>query len=564
MSKFTKLLLAAGFLLFLGSTVTQACSIAGATGASTGDGRPVLFKNRDAWGSKDDWKVFAFSHEATGDTFGSEDRYGDRFNFTGVGDLDSIDPASDEYYPWAGANEKGLALVQGGNHSLKANVITAQGYTPDEDTNGMDNGQLNMLILSRCETVDEVEELLRDTNAGGGWNGSQARFTTSLVMVFDRYGNMATFEVGPTDFTRDNVTAEYYKDNNGFYSDIHDDDKDLANPVDGAYSGFDWRTNFNRVSYVSANYPFFVDESTTKVIDNTVVNTGDTPDGIHDWEYSISAVSRWSRVGHRMDDPLLKDYQYMIQKNTGAKGMPKLYDIESLAKSIGNLPYDGEKPTGLHINRFATTFSVVITGSKIDDPHDGSLTTIWLAQGEPTVSVFIPIFAPLKTPGCLHNMYRFTNEKRKLVYDYDDDDSLGYSTGRNVDHAIDTQALTGSSDNGSQYYGEGGIQYPIFQSEYWAYDQYDAFLQYLRTASLTERQLKTVMKLWQDVIANLMKTAYRMNISVPDMLDQKYAPSISSQFDDIREACNSKDYQALRLHLESLHGLVKNHRNRCF
>ena len=487
-----------------------ACSIAGATGNSTPDGRPVIWKNRDAWKSENIWKTFAYRHTADFSSFGSGDRYTDRFNYLGVSDLDSIDPVSDEYYPWAGANERGLGLVQTSAHTLSEEFQTAHNFYSDQDPDGIDNGQLNMFILSRCEHVDEVEQMLRDTNDGGGFNNSTAGYTNTIVRVFDRFGNLATFELSGTDFTRDNVTDEYYQDGNGSYAQTHNDDKDLLNPQDGDYNGYDWRVNFSRVFYNRVDdFPFFVDDRTTEVIDGEVVNTDWIPDGIHDWEYSSSAVKRWTRIGIRMDDPYLKDYQFMIQKEVDNNGIPDERTIETLAKNIGVLPSD-QKLTGWHLNRFVSTFSVVIYGSKIGDPYEGKLTTIWLAQGEPTVSIFIPLFPYAgDPPPRLADMYIHTNEKRHMVYDYDNDDSGSYSLGRNVDHEIDCLALVGEENpNESKYYGEGGIQKNIFGSEYYVYKKYDKYMSSMRNGGLTDDQVRESLSEWQDYRSYELKQAY--------------------------------------------------------
>ena len=86
---------------------------------------------------------------------------------------------------------------------------------------------------------------------------------------------------------------------------------------------------------------------------------------------------------------------------------------------------------------------------------------MWVALGEPTVSVFVPIFPYTNTwPSSLAIMYQASNQKRKQVYSYTNDDSCGQSCGRNVDHSIDINALSGDG-----YYGEGGIQRYAFGIE---------------------------------------------------------------------------------------------------
>ncbi|MBD1378939.1 C45 family peptidase [Metabacillus arenae] len=484
-----------------------ASSSAISTGDSTIDGRPVAWKNRDHWSTPDGWKVIPYYYEADQTSFGTGDRYKSRFNYMGVTAKGSsgIDPITSTQVPWAGANDKGLGLVQVAGHSLTSSFAQENGFPISQDLEkGMTGGYLNHLILSRAEHIDEVEQILRDTNEGGGFNQSSARNTSTIISVFDRWGNAATFEIDGDSFTRDNVTKEYAQNANGDFADKHDDDKDIENPYDGDYSGFDWRTNFSKVDWQKPNgFPYFVDNQKTEVINNEVVNNGNTPDGIHDWEYSSSAVMRHTRAGIRMDDPFKKDYRYFIQKNVGSHALGTKYDIESLSKNIGDLPSQN-KSTGYHLNRFVSTFGVVLTGSKIDDPYDGKLTTMWVALGEPTVSIFVPLFPYAgKPPIELNDMYQKINEKRKQVYHYTNDEACGYSCGRNEIHEIDIQALTGG-----KYYGEGGIQEYTFGIENWAFDQYDSFIEDLRNGDRDHETLKAEMAAWQKDIIKTMKTHY--------------------------------------------------------
>lgn len=489
-------------LLFSSVLNVYACSIAGAIGDCTTDGRPVLWKNRDSWGTTDCWKTYPYYYEAESP---------DLIDYIGVTDPDSTfshffkgDPdinyeeqqenpvilKSGNGYtvtyvvPWAGANEKGLGLVQAAAHTLKNDFQEEQGYTADQDINDITNGMLNHLILSRCETVDDVEQLLRDSN--DGWYAeNSARNTSSIVMVFDKYGAMATFEICGSDFTRSNTTTTDYGteyDDKKRYNLLKADEKDLPNP--DVYNGFDWRTNFCRVSYErSDGFDFFVDDYITTVEDNEVINTDNYPDGIDDREYSPSAVKRYGRVGSRLDDNyyymngennnLSIDYKYFIQKNVGSHAIPndngQADYMETLSRFIGPMPDgDGERSTGYYLNRFCTTFSVVITGSKPGDPDEGAFTTIWLAQGEPGNTLFFPLMPVLdNTPEYLNNMYETSNDARHFFYDYTDNDSTGYSSGRNIDRAIDVAGLMGD------YYGESSFQNVLFDIQSRIFNTYE-------------------------------------------------------------------------------------------
>ncbi|WP_067724626.1 golvesin C-terminal-like domain-containing protein [Oceanobacillus damuensis] len=550
-----------------------ASSSAIATGNSTTDGRPVAWKNRDHWSTSDGWKVIPYHYQADGSSFGAGDRYLSSFNYSGVSAIGSsgIDEHTSIQIPWVGANDRGLGLVQVAGHTLTSSFAEDNGFPVSQDLeNGMRAGYLNHIILSRAEHIDDVEQILRDTNDGGGFNGSFARNTSTIISVFDRWGNAATFEIDGDSFTRDNVTEEYAQDANGYFTALHDDDKDTTNPLDGEYSGFDWRTNFSKVNWTKSNgFPYFVDNQVTDVDGNgNITSEGTIPDGIHDWSYSSSAVKRYPRAGIRMDDPHLKDYRYFIQKDVGSYALGDKNSIETLSRNIGYLPRE-EKPTGWHLNRFVSTFGTVLVGSKIDDPYEGRLTTIWVALGEPAAGIFVPIFPYAgEVPEELMDMYSSINEKRRQVYDYTDDNACGYSCGRNSDHDIDTYALTG------EYYGESGVMKYTFDIENWAFDQYDNFMTELRDGSRTLNELKSDMIQWQKAVAQQMKEYYESETSIfpavedayvrSDNPDSNYNNFLSVQHDDRisylkfnLKGVTGKPIQSIKLRLtESDNGLA--------
>lgn len=499
----------------LGSNAS-ASSTAIATGDSTVDGRPVAWKNRDHWSTADGWKTSPLYYTADGSSFGSGDRYTSRFNYVGITAFGTSgqDPITGITVPWAGANDRGLGLVQGAGHTLTSDFTAEHGFHVSQDLeNGMTGGYLNHVILSRAEHVDEVEQILRDTDQGGGFNNSFARNTSTLISVFDRWGNAATFEMDGDSFSRDNVTEEIQ-----LGPVVHDNDANYPNPPDGTYSGYDWRTNFSRVSmWKWGFFPYLHDYQETIVNANgDVENIGSAPDGVHDWEYSPSAVKRHTRVGIRMDDVHKKNYRYFIQKYVGTGALAENHDVETLAKNIGTLPGPNpEKPVGFHLNRFVSTFGAVLNGTKIGDPYDGKLTTVWMALGEPTVSIFVPVFPFAGTPPPqLVLMHQFSNIKRHQVYDYTNDDSCGYSCGRNVDHSIDINALTGG-----RYYGEGGIQKYTFGIENWAFNRYDEFMADLRTGWRSEAQLKSDLAAWQGIMVRRMTDYYAAEQSPMHTID---------------------------------------------
>lgn len=102
----------------------------------------------------------------------------------------------------------------------------------------------------------------------------------------------------------------------------------------------------------------------------------------------------------------------------------------------------------------------------------------------------------------LDDMYLATNARRHQVYDYTDDNACGYSCGRNVDHTIDVQALTGG------YYGKGGVQGNTFAIEDWVFDRYDALLADLRTGEKSDAEVKKALTDFQNEIAATIRSNY--------------------------------------------------------
>jgi len=456
------------------------CTIAIATGSSITDGRPVLWKNRDYFDRSEAWQAILFWHQATGNTFSISDTFEDRFNYVAVSDRgdrsDPQDVAETLYYPHMGANERGLAIVSAQAHTLGADVQTQTVDLVSQDQRGIRNGGLNHWILSRCETITDVERLLTDTNDGGGYNGSTARNTASLIAVIDRFGGAAIFEVDGNSFARQNITKEFTS---------LDERPHSSGPPAGGYNGFDYRSNFSRITFTNTKicsdticFPYFPDEN---------------QDGINDLEYSESSKERWKRVEERMDDALKMDkgsidYRYFIQRWVRAYGHPRENYLETLARSVGYAPYlsspayawTQEKSVGNHLNRFVTVSSVVIVGSKAGDQDEGKLTTMWVALGEPSVAIFVPVFPYAgQPPAVLDDFFLSINAKRRLVYDYERDirgypiDNIDpispYTRLRNYDHSIDLSALFGGN-----YYGEGGLQAYNFAIEEELYTAYQS------------------------------------------------------------------------------------------
>lgn len=155
--------LAAGFALAVAGN-GRACTTAVVSGAVTANGRPLLWKNRDA-----ENKQNQVVYDDTG-----------RYPFVGV--VNSGDPAGFEV--WAGVNARGFAIMNAASYNLAKTDSTAEGL-------------LMRLALQSCATVEEFQVLLEKTNGG--------RDVTANFGVIDARGGAAIFEASRTAFKRINA-----------------------------------------------------------------------------------------------------------------------------------------------------------------------------------------------------------------------------------------------------------------------------------------------------------------------------------------------------------------------
>lgn len=142
---------------------TEECTSAVVAGWATQDGRPLLWKNRDI------------------------DVADNKIVFLTEGPLKALalvnadSPAS----VWMGVNEAGLAIINTASEDL-------------EGSSSAQNGSFQKRALLNCRTLDEFEELLRQTNSAG--RGTQANYG-----LIDATGAAAYFETGNHSYTRFDV-----------------------------------------------------------------------------------------------------------------------------------------------------------------------------------------------------------------------------------------------------------------------------------------------------------------------------------------------------------------------
>jgi hypothetical protein len=143
----------------------SACTTAIVSGKFTPDGRPLLFKHRDAGVLQNKLMFF---------TDGT-------YEYIGV--VNSDDPAGDEI--WAGCNSAGFAIMNAASYNMNENDTTSL-----KDREGIVMKQ----ALQSCATVDDFEKLLERLPKP---LGVEANFG-----VIDAHGGAAYFECGNFDFIK--------------------------------------------------------------------------------------------------------------------------------------------------------------------------------------------------------------------------------------------------------------------------------------------------------------------------------------------------------------------------
>lgn len=144
-----------------------ACTTAVISGEATADGRPLLWKNRDA------------------DDLHNQVVYREDGRYPYVGVVNQGDTAGLQI--WAGVNSAGFAIMNSASYNLDDADTTAE-------------GMLMKLALQSCASLADFERLLGETNLKG------ARDTTANFGVIDAHGGAAYFETGLTTFKRFDAT----------------------------------------------------------------------------------------------------------------------------------------------------------------------------------------------------------------------------------------------------------------------------------------------------------------------------------------------------------------------
>jgi hypothetical protein len=119
-------------LLFVGLWEIEACTTAVVSGKATQDGRPLLWKHRDTWATKN--KIMQFTDG--------------KYSYIGL--VNSGDKTGKSI--WIGYNSAGFAIMNSASYNLNNDTIEQSGL----------EGQLMKKALQTCASVDEFEQFLKD------------------------------------------------------------------------------------------------------------------------------------------------------------------------------------------------------------------------------------------------------------------------------------------------------------------------------------------------------------------------------------------------------------------
>ena len=149
-----------------GSPGAEECTIAVLSGRATPDGRPVLWKNRDAAYTNNEVAYFT----------------------DGIYRYVALINAGDSGNAWIGVNERGFAILNALSYNL-----------PDGYQGGITNGMLMKRALQTCASVQDFKDLMIATNTTGRENPAN-------LAVIDAMGGAEIYEAGNFSFVRFDVT----------------------------------------------------------------------------------------------------------------------------------------------------------------------------------------------------------------------------------------------------------------------------------------------------------------------------------------------------------------------
>ncbi|MFQ6081931.1 MAG: carcinine hydrolase/isopenicillin-N N-acyltransferase family protein [Candidatus Aminicenantia bacterium] len=288
------------FLIFFFLSFLQIfpCTVAVVSGNATPDGRPLLWKNRDTKYLKN--KVVFLK--------------GPKHDFIGI--INASDKKAINI--WAGINTQGLAIINSASPDL---------ILKDQKDEG--NGKFMKLVLGTCDSVDEVEALLKKTN---GRRAIAANFG-----VIDAEGNACLFETSSQNYIKFD-----------------------ANDPRVAPQGFIVRTNYAFTASPNKGGGYIRFNRAQKLFTRAAAKNG------LDYRFILREVSR------DLVNEKVCSYPFSSQFNNFCSEDIYIHTNDT-------------------INRYTTASVTVFHGVKPDE--NPLLSTMWVILGAPICGVAVPLWA---------------------------------------------------------------------------------------------------------------------------------------------------------------------------
>ena len=348
---------------------TRACDVAVITASASATGRPFIWKNRD---HTDSYRhIIVYKAEVKSGVGGC-------FKLMGETKLNTT--SSPATTCSGGANESGFAI---------ANTTVYDSNDPLDVSNV--NTNLVEKALEECRTLKEFETIAK--NYTSYWSNSTI---SGNFGVIDAYGGAAIYEMW-TDGHGTTLKYRKFNVNDGTLT-----DQSGGTAADNKYSsietvGFDNRTN----SFHTNGWKEITSDTPRELRASRLFNAMRLKDQLSPcnvMRYVSKDVCGDNPVGlnvfdrDNMSTPTDYFYDPEVYMNSGIKRIiSNLWDSSNPDADLYSNPnYSGEMYTAYCISRYQTTMGLVIEGAAT--PEDAKLTTMWVALGEPSMSVFIPFF----------------------------------------------------------------------------------------------------------------------------------------------------------------------------
>lgn len=347
-------------ILFAGYEYSEACNVAVVTASASATGRPFIWKNRDNASSYR--QEVLYRPEVVSGVGGS-------VRIMGETSFDGVAVCS------GGANASGFAI---------ANTTCIEADYPTRELDNV-NTELMEMALERCKTLEDFEALCAQFTSI--WSSKNI---SGIFGVIDGQGGAAIYEMWTNGNGRD-IMYRKYDAVSGAVTD--EDGAPFTNYDTTPTVGFANRTNSNHaIGWIDIESD---DPRECRARDLlTEMLAGDTLSPRNMMRLVAKDVCGGDRSSY-----CISDY---VEEHWDTPG-----------DNYISSNFDGEMHVSFCISRHQTTMGMVVEG--VGPSDDPALTTVWIAPGEPSLSVFTPYFPAAGEV----SRYAFHNEHTNSGYYWD-------------------------------------------------------------------------------------------------------------------------------------------------